>query len=474
MVVRTAEAMKAEVIEVHYNPRVDAEGLKILLALESKWIASLNGAEFLPLTSADVSVEGSVLRFGPYVRKMVDIEWLRPNVVRIHGRARLRTQPDTITFYPGERLPSTADLRRRRREFQKQIGPAICSFFGVRKIQRQMLYSDRQHGIGGAYPRFIVDRHAVITVDPEEPSSVINGMMRAALLWAPLVRRPVAAIVPYGRHQTIALRVRNLPDTLHEIQWLQWDGHAIQPLQDSASEPETHVQPLVQPDAEEEVARICSIAPGVLQAVPFIAGKAISIRLRGLEVARISEQGTTYPLGEPIADVVAHIDAARHHGSRDVLARAHEERWLESNLLADMHQLLPSIDTRHIYPQVPSFVGEDRNIIDLLTVTKEGRLVVIEIKASADPELPFQALDYWIAVEKHRRSGDFQSKGYFAGCKLLDEPAVLILVAPLLAFHKTARRMIAMLPRHIPLLEIGINQTWKKQIKVLRRKGTVS
>src|SRR5207244_3590240 len=80
------------------------------------------------------------------------------------------------------------------------------------------------------------------------------------------------------------------------------------------------------------------------------------------------------------------VTEARQPGSRHPLAHAYEERWLESNLIGAIRQLLPSIDVRHIYPQVPSFVGEERNIIDLLTVSTEGRLVVIEIKASADPD----------------------------------------------------------------------------------------
>jgi hypothetical protein len=216
------------------------------------------------------------------------------------------------------------------------------------------------------------------------------------------------------------------------------------------------------------------LAPGLLQAVPHIAGKAISIRLRGIEVARVLGSGTMYPLGEPLSDVIAEVERVRRHGSRHPLARAHEERWLESNLIADIRQVMPSIDARHIYPQVPSFLGEDRNIIDLLAITSNGRLVVIEIKASPDPDLPFQALDYWIAVERHRKAGDFQRNGYFAGCRLQNEPALLVLVAPLLAYHKTTSRMIGVLPRDIPLMEIGINQTWKKGIKTLRRKGVLS
>ena len=451
------------------------EDLRILLALEPKWTVSLNGLEFLAIPSSEISLNGTALQFGRYSRKIVDLEWLRPNIVRIRGKAKFRTQIDTITLYPGERLPSTANLRRQRRAFQVEIGRALCAYFGARKIERQTLYSDRQHGIGGAYPRFLVGKHAVITVDPGESSAVINGLMRAALLWAPLVRRSVAAVVPHGRHQTISARLRVMANARRSIQWLRWNGDTIAPHEDSAAiEPETHVQPFTLPDVSDELARIRALAPDLLQAIPNIAGKAVSIRLRGIELARVSGEGTFYPLGEPLPAVIREIDEARRPGSLHPLARAHEERWLESNLIGEIRQLLPSIDVRHIYPQVPSFVGEERNIIDLLTVTNEGRLVVIEIKASPDPDLPFQALDYWIAVERHRKAGDFQNKGYFAGIELRNEPALLVLVAPLLAYHKSAGRLIAAIPSEVPLMEIGINQTWKQEIKILRRKGMVS
>jgi hypothetical protein len=313
-----------------------------------------------------------------------------------------------------------------------------------------------------------------MTVHPDEPAAIVNGLMRAALLWGKLLHKRIAAVVPYGRHQTIASRLRTMPHARRAVEWLQWDGRTIQPLVETSADPETHVQEFQMPEATEEVARLCKLAPHLLQPVPHIAGRAISIRLRGIEVARVSEAGTLYPLGEPLEKVIGELEQVRRHGSRHPLARAHEERWLESNLIADIRQLIPSIDTRHIYPQVPSFLGEERNIIDLLTITKAGRLVVIEIKASADPDLPFQALDYWIAVEQHRQAHDFENKGYFAGCDLLDEPALLVLVAPLLAFHKTASQMIAAVPPEVPLMEIGINQTWKKQIKILRRKGMLS
>ena len=450
---------------------METDELKILFAVEPKWTVSLNNREFLDLCSSDISIDNSTIQFGKYSGRILNLEWLRNNVIQI------RTPSDRITFYGGDHLPSPADLRRRRRSFQVEISRALQTYFQVRNIERQTLYSDRQHGISGAYPRFIVGNHAVIAVDPLESSAVVNGIMRAALLLAPLVRRPVAVIVPQGRHQTLSARLSIMKSTYATIDWLTWDGENLRKMEETEANPETHVQELELPDVSGEVGRICAIAPDVLHAVPHIAGNAISIRLRGIEVARVSQDGTTYPLGEPIEKVVKEIEQTRRHGSRHPSAHAshaYEERWLESNLIGAIRQIIPSIDIRHIYPQVPSFVGEERNIIDLLTATDDGRLVVVEIKASPDPDLPFQALDYWIAVERHRKAGDFLQKGYFAGRNLKDEPALLVLVAPLLAYHKTAGRLIATLPAEVPLLEIGINQTWKWEIKVLRRKGMLS
>jgi hypothetical protein len=221
---------------------------------------------------------------------------------------------------------------------------------------------------------------------------------------------------------------------------------------------------------DEKIAQIRLLTPKPLQAVPHIAGKAVSLRFRGLEVVRVSETETTYPLGEPLPALLETLAQDRAVGSRHPLARAHEEAWLESNLISQLRDVLP-VRQDHVYPQVPSFGGDERKIIDLLTITDSGRLVVIEIKAASDPDLPLQALDYWLAVERHRKAGDFEANGYFKGIEIREEPALLVLVAPLLLFHRTTERLLAMLPPTLPLLQIGINQTWKGKIKILRRQG---
>jgi hypothetical protein len=458
-----------------YNPGVQVEDFRILLALEPSWSISINGREFLHLRSSEIQIDSAFLRLGRLTRTIVRVESLRPDTFRVHARARFRSQTDRLVFYAGDKLPSGAETRRRRTSFLRALLPAVAKYFGKR-VTRQILHSDKRHGVGGAYPRLLVGTDsAVIAVDPDEASPVVNGIMRAAIQWSAVVRRRIAVVLPVDRSLTLTTRLAALPILRQSFDWLGWDGQVLATLPSfphGGGGVETHVHPYVQPEVESEVARIRALAPELLQAVPHISGRAVSIRLRGLELARVAENETTYPLGEPLDPLIESLARERRHGSRHPLARAHEETWLESNLIAQIRDLLP-VRQDHIYPQVPSFGGDERKIIDLLTVTDQGRLVVIEIKATTDPDLPFQAFDYWLAVERHRQAGDFQANGYFRDIAIRDEPAILVIVAPLLSFHRSLDRLVAVLPSALPLLQIGINQSWKAEIKVLRRKGAL-
>ena len=445
---------------------------RILLALEPSWTISINGKEFVHVASSDIELDDSRLRFKGFLRKIVQIDALNAAAVRVRARARLRSRIDVLTFYSGEKLPSAAELRRRRILFQRSLVPALALHFGTRAI-REILHSDKQHGVGGAYPRFLVgSRNAAIAVDPDESQPVVNGIMRAAVQWASVVKRRIAVVIPAGRHQTLAVRLKAMPFLRSACDWLCWDGDVLSSMSRTGKGSQTSVSPYVRLAVDDKVGQICALAPGMLQAVPHIAGQAVSLRFRGLEVARVTEKEIRFPLGQPLQPLLEELQRERRFGSRHPLARAHEEAWLESNLIGQLRDVLP-VREDHVYPQVPSFSADERKIIDLLTITDSGRLVVIEIKAAADPDLPLQALDYWLAVERHRRAGDFEANGYFKGIQVLNEPALLVLVAPLLVFHRTLGRMIGVLPDGLPLIQIGINQSWKRKIKVLRRKGTL-
>ena len=453
-------------------PAVQVNEFRILLALDPSWTISINGKEFIRVASSEIEFNDSYLRFKKFRRKIVEVDALNIAAIRVRAQARLRSRMDVLTFYSGEKLPSAAELRRRRLAFQRSVLPALSKHFGTRVI-RKILYSDKRHGVGGAYPRFLVgSKHAVIAVDPDEAQPIVNGIMRAAVQWSSVVKRRVAVVVPAARGQTLAVRLKAMPLLRKAFEWLCWDGDALSPLLLAGEDSQSSVSPYVRPAVENKVGEICALAPGMLQAVPHVAGQAVSLRFRGLEVARVTQDEIHYPLGEPLQPLLEQLQRDRRFGSHHPLARAHEEAWLESNLIGQLRDVLP-VREDHVYPQVPSFGADERKIIDLLTITDSGRLVVIEIKAAADPDLPLQALDYWLAVERHRKAGDFEANGYFRGIQIVNEPALLVLVAPLLVFHRTLDRMMAMLPDGIPLLQVGINQAWKREIKVLRRKGTL-
>lgn len=110
----------------------------------------------------------------------------------------------------------------------------------------------------------------------------------------------------------------------------------------------------------------------------------------------------------------------------------HPERWLESLVCADVNVIDGRLDleTESVYPQVPAFSAADRAMIDVLTLTRDGRLAVVELKADEDIHLPPQGLDYWARVQWHHARGEFLRFGYFGGRVLLEEPPLLFLVAP--------------------------------------------
>jgi hypothetical protein len=125
-----------------------------------------------------------------------------------------------------------------------------------------------------------------------------------------------------------------------------------------------------------------------------------------------------------------------------------------------------------LYGQVPILAGRDRGIVDLLGVDHEGRLAVIELKASADLHLPFQALDYWLRVRKHLMAGDFERLGYFAGISVGREPPRVLLIAPALEFHSTSETLIGFFRPEVEVVRIGLSTDWRKELKIaLRLRG---
>lgn len=221
--------------------------------------------------------------------------------------------------------------------------------------------------------------------------------------------------------------------------------------------------------------------------LPDASGSALSLRVFGLEIARL--QGEAEPQfywglegcrrkyiqnhREDVKEFVRQAIALRRAGSsepRHEMYRAQPECWLESVLVRDVSRLDPALRAERVYPQVPAFAGGDRGVVDILSVLRDGRLAVIELKLSEEITLPLQGLDYWLRVKWLNDRCQFQEHGYFQGVELSKAPPVLYLVCPAFRFHSTSQRIIRYLHPSVEVIQVGINQQWREKVKVLFRR----
>jgi hypothetical protein len=145
------------------------------------------------------------------------------------------------------------------------------------------------------------------------------------------------------------------------------------------------------------------------------------------------------------------------------------ECWLESQVRSNLGVIDPDLLPAPVYGQVPAFAGGERDVIDLLAAESRGRLVVLELKASADLHLPLQALDYWMRVEWHAARDKFTAEGYFAGHRLTADAPRLVLLAPALEFHPTTETILRYFSPRIPVERIGVGMHWREQVHIAFR-----
>jgi hypothetical protein len=142
-------------------------------------------------------------------------------------------------------------------------------------------------------------------------------------------------------------------------------------------------------------------------------------------------------------------------------------------------RVIPRLDPVHVYSQVPAIAGaSDRGMLDLLGVTADGRLAVIELKADDDLHFALQGLDYWIRVRQHHLEspdamtgmGEFQRYGYFRGVELSPLPPRLYLVAPALRIHPATETLLRYFSTRVEWNLLALDERWRQEIRVVWRK----
>lgn len=412
------------------------------------------------------------------------------------------------------RVTCTLELRRgdadhganaARETLPARLAALVESNFSRLRVERAVLRRDDKQNFTGIHARLLLKEQgrevAAVGVSSHESPRDVAATLGAGIVWLDALRERGARInrlmifVPRGQSETIAARltavhVEGASVSLYEVDDAQSLIQAVSPfdqgdlgdrLRHAAMRAEWPHERRLPLDAMMLVGSIQRLAPDLI-AVRRRGGYAL-LTIHGLEFARVSLRRNRVEFGvgpakelltpanqSRLEALVAEIAAVRRADCADPHARLFREqgeRWLESILQRDVNAIDASLDRRYAYSQVPVYRGEQRTFIDLLAATRDGQLVVIELKVAEDTELPFQALDYWLRIDWHRRRGDFGRRGYFKQLRLADRPPLIYLVAPVFRFHATTRLIASTIDRRIAVTRIGINDDWRSGVRVL-------
>jgi hypothetical protein len=437
----------------------------------------------------------------------IDEAELRLQATRGLGRATmLLTLRDVQRWRAGQK-PEELSLAERRARYATLLAELIAK--RVDKVQR---VGGRSH-----YARLTMrsggETVLAIGVNEAEMQTDVDGVLAAGLVWlhnfnASRARKQQARrlwfCIPQGRAQTTLERL-TLMDVTHlgaRIECFEVDEQgaemtAVQPAAQGEllnAHPREVSWPSRVATSERWRARILALAPDLIEVRqrPQHAGESFSIN--GLEFARViggelprvqfgvaglrvedeprrEEKSATLSeanfgaLERLVREIVKHR-AADAPDRLHPFYRLRAEAWLEALLRRDIRALDPTLDARFVYSQIPTWRGDERSVIDLLTVNNQGRLVVIEIKAGEDAQLPLQGLDYWLRVEQARLRGELARRELFAGLELADQAPLLYLVAPRLRFHRTFAIVAGCLTPEIEAYQIGLNSDWRAGVRV--------
>jgi hypothetical protein len=461
------------------------------------------------------------------VRTVVDVKQ-RAQSLRLATRKMGAARPQFLELVPtsDRRTPTARDAARRN--YQRLLERVLTRHFIGCKVDGLRTAMDLEHSFGPAYVRGRLLKgtaaDAVIGVGAAESASVIDGVLTLGVLWLDYCRQHADArrhfgglkiVVPAGAWRPTAERMAWLNHAAADFSLFTLDEHSeeLAPVdfRDTGNF-DSHLVRAFSPAAALE--RCQSGIKRLLALVPDAARERVEIRprsaaevgllLHGLEFARVRHGASAHsfaredeitfgagPSETPLTpenedlcrDLLRRLFLSRHADGAhtDPLFRMAPERWLESRLRTALAELLLELRGDLVYNQVPALSIGDRGMIDLLTLDRNARLVVLELKADEDLHLPLQALDYWMRVralnaDRQPAAGTtaplsaFARNGYFPGIELSPLPPRLILAAPALRIHPANEAVLRYLSPEIEWELIALAEHWRRELKIVFRK----
>lgn len=434
------------------------------------------------------------------VRRVV--KWRRTSAeLQLECRRMGRSQATRLTLAP-EPLRAQAGLEAARAEYRQALLAAL------RREWPQWSVAKLDAGPARPVWRLLLRRQAalIVVAATAEPEAAHDALPQALLAAATAQQRHpdgyVAALrllLPPGTESLTAERCRWLrpaaPNAAVPIEAWQFDRSAGQ-LNHLTWESDGNTRPALARAVDgsaslpaEAAALLAEMREFCPQVVAQPDGQGgFRFRLYGLEIARSAELSQSLvapfvfgcgPEQTPLTPAARPLfrsflrELARTRvadgDARSPYFRLQPERWMEQLLGHDLTALDAHCDSRFIYSQVPVCDAATRDVLDLLTIDRAGRLIVIELKADEDVSFPLQALDYWARVRRHQLAGDFERLGYFPGRAISPLPPQLWLVAPALRWHPQTGAITRWLAPEIPWSRIELNETWRAGIQVVCR-----
>ncbi|HEY1766911.1 MAG TPA: hypothetical protein VGG26_04620 [Terracidiphilus sp.] len=461
------------------------------------------------------------------VRTVVDVQE-RAQCLRLTTRRMGTAKPQALQLVPtsDRRTPTARDAARR--SYQRLLERVLGRSFPAAKVDGFRSAMDLEHSFGPAYVRGRLLRgtaaDAVIGVNEAESADVVDGILTLGILWLDYCRQKadgrrhfggLKVIVPASAWRTTAERMAWLSQAAAEFQLFTLDerNEELAPVEvrDTGNLESRLVHAFSAQAALERcgegIDRLLALIPeGARERIEVRAGSAtqVGLLLHGLEFARVRNgavAGSFARQNEVTFGAGAHetpLDGENEEMCRELFARLFEsrcpdgprneslfrmqpERWLESQVRAGIAELFPGFRSDLVYTQVPALSAGERGMLDLLTLTRGGRLVVLELKADEDLHLPLQALDYWIRVralneDRQAAAGGarpfsaFERQGYFEGAEVSTREPKLLLVAPALRIHPANETVLHYLSPRVEWELVALGEDWRRELKAVFRK----
>lgn len=445
------------------------------------------------------------------VRRVVEAD-VKYDVLRLAVQRLGQSRPTKLEICRERDRRTPTARRAARAAYQRMLQRVLQRRFPGFTVARLSTAVDLERSFGPIYTRGLLrlgqTGFAVLGVNCQETQASIDAALTFGILWldncrlaqaGKLVVEGLKLFLPAASSALARERMAHLNRAAAKWQLYEFDERADE-LKELDITDRGNIATRLVHSADESATRERFAAPimRIRELMPeaevaVLSPGELAFRCHGLEFARArlaQEPGSFHSVPEIVFGVgaeervlcaenaaafqqlVRSVGEVRHpEGPRDhPLWRLHPERWLESLVITDLAAMDERLCPDCQYSQVPAFSASDRAMIDVLSVTRGGRLAVVELKADEDIHLPLQGLDYWSRVAWHHARGEFQRFGYFPGRELSSADPLLFLVAPALHVHPATDTLLRYISPEIEWALLGIDERWRAGVRVVFRK----